>query len=201
MLMPLPTVPKRLSASSAGLLMTMQEFETIDDFEDGFRYELIHGVVVVTPPASDSEVSSNQRLGYLLDRYQEEHPQGKCIDDTLFERPVRTLDSLRRTDRSIWIGLGRAPDSKVDVPTIIVEFVSPGKAAFYRDYVEKRDEYLKVGCKEYWVFDRFDRTMTIFRANAEPQTITEGQIFTTPLLPGFELPLSKILTAGDRYSK
>jgi Uma2 family endonuclease len=202
MLMPMPmTEIKRLSATSAGLRMSPEEFQSIEDFEDGYRYELIDGVVVVTPPASDSEVSSNEILGYLLVRYRDDHPQGSCLDDTLYEREVRTLSCIRRTDRSIWIGLGRAPDSKQDVPTIIVEFVSPGRAAFYRDYVDKRDEYLKVGCHEYWVVDRFDRTMTVFRPSAEPLIITEEQLFTTPLLPGFELPLKKLFAASDRYKK
>ena len=191
----------QLSQDSAGLLMSKSEFHEIQDFEDGYRFELIRGVVVVTPPPSHSEVKANETLGILINRYVEEHLSGNCIDDTLFEREIETDPSLRRTDRSIWIGLGRTPDPDTDIPAIIVEFVSPVKAAHYRDYEEKRDEYLNVGVKEYWVVDRFDRTMTVFRPDVEPQVVKEDEIYNTSLMPGFELPLKKILAAADRYKK
>jgi Uma2 family endonuclease len=197
-----PTIgAKRFSWELAGLSMSKEEFRAIEDFDDRYRYELIRGIVIVVPPASDSEVKANETLGTMLHRYAEEHPEGKCVDDTLFEREIETIPNLRRTDRSIWIGLGRVPDTDTDVPAIIVEFVSPGRAAFYRDYEEKRDEYLSIGVKEYWVIDRFDRTMTIFRRDAEPQVVKEGEVYSTSLMPGFELPLKTILAAADRYKK
>lgn len=196
-----PEVSTSLSLGSAGLSMSKEEFRSIKDFDDHYRFELIRGVVIVTPPASNSEVKANEKLGNMLDRYAEDHPNGKCIDDTLFEREIETIPNLRRTDRSIWIGLGRVPDPETDVPAIIVEFVSSGRAAHYRDYEEKRDEYLQIGVKEYWVVDRFDRTMTVFRPAAEPQVVKEDEVYSTPLMPGFELPLKTILAAADRYKK
>jgi len=201
--MPLTSIEsQQLGPSSAGLRMSFEEFESHDDFEEGYRFELIHGVLIVTPPPANSEVSSNQTLGYLLQRYRDDNPLGKCIDDTLPEQEIKTKVCLRRADRAIWIGLGRDPIPKQDIPAIVIEFVSPGKAAFYRDYEHKRDEYLEVGCQEYWVIDRFDRTMTIFRdRKVAPEVVTEQQTFKTSLLPGFELPLKGILAAGDRYTK
>lgn len=196
-----PDVSNGLSLGSAGLSMSKEEFRAVQDFDDHYRYELIRGVVIVTPPASNSEAKANHQLGTMLDRYAEEHPNGKCIDDTLFEREIETIPNLRRTDRSIWIGLGRVPDPETDVPAIIVEFVSPGRVAHYRDYDEKREEYLQIGVKEYWVIDRFDRTMTVFRPQVEPHVVKEDEIYATPLMPGFELPLKKILAAADRYKK
>lgn len=191
----------RLTLESAGLSMSKEEFRAIEDFDENYRFELIRGAVIVTPPASNSEAKANQKLGTMLDRYAEDHPNGKCVDENLYEREIETEPNLRRTDRSIWIGLGRTPDPDTDVPAIIVEFVSPGRAAFYRDYEEKRDEYLQIGVKEYWVIDRFDRTMTVFRPEVEPQVVKESEVYSTPLMPGFELPLKKILAAADRYKK
>jgi Uma2 family endonuclease len=63
----------------------------------------------------------------------------------------------------IWVARGeRHPDPDVDIPTIVVEFVSPGKAAWRRDYIEKRDEYLETGVIEYWVIDRFSRQLAVY---------------------------------------
>jgi Uma2 family endonuclease len=48
-----------------------------------------------------------------------------------------------------------------------------------------------MGAKEYWVIDRFRRTMTVYYqppANPAERILTENELYTTPLSPGFELP-------------
>jgi len=100
----------------------------------------------------------------------------------------------------IWTGLGRIPNTRQDQPTIAIEFVSASKRDFQRDYIDKRDEYLRVGVREYWIIDRFRRRMTVVRGGADPVTeivITEQDTYTTPLLPGFELPLAPLLAVAD----
>jgi Uma2 family endonuclease len=115
------------------------------------------------------------------------------------EREVQTNVGTRRVDRAIWCGLGRSPDSRVDLPTIIVEFVSPGRRAFVRDYQDKRKEYLELGCREYWVIDRFQRRLTVYRTDQEPIVIEEGQNYETSQLPGFQLPLARLLKFADLH--
>jgi Uma2 family endonuclease len=124
------------------------------------------------------------------------------LDKTLFEREVRTRVGIRRVDRALWIGFGRSIRSKRDRATILVEFVSWGKRAARRDYQEKRDEYLEMGAKEYWVIDRFRRTMTVYfqpPANPAERILAENEVYTTPLLPGFELPLKRIIELASQY--
>ncbi len=53
--------------------------------------------------------------------------------------------------------------------------------------------------KEYWVIDRFRREMTVFRGTEAEQVILETQSYTTDLLPGFDLPLGRLLEMADRY--
>ena len=67
-----------------------------------------------------------------------------------------------------------------------------------RDYEEKRDEYRMLGIREYWVIDRFRRQLTVFRGDEEI-VLNEADHYHPPLLPGFELPLAKILQFADRY--
>jgi Uma2 family endonuclease len=194
----------RLDANSNGLLMSREEFEDIqhEECDPRFRYELLNGVVIVSPPPSDGEADPNDELGRLLRNYQDT-PQGKALDKTLFEREVATSVGIRRVDRALWIGFGRSISSKVDLPTILVEFVSPGKRAWLRDYEQKRNEYLQLGTKEYWIIDRFRRTMTVcFQPPAEPKerVVTENEVYATPLLPGFELPLKRLLELADQYA-
>src|SRR5262249_61870566 len=105
---------------SNGILMSPREFDRAQ-FVEGWRYELINGVLIVTSTPSRNERSPNQYLGHLLLVYQETHPQGSALDDTLPEEMVDTGVNRRRADRVIWAGLGRQPTD--ETPTIIVEFV------------------------------------------------------------------------------
>jgi Uma2 family endonuclease len=195
-------IRKRISPSCAGLRMTPEEFDSITDYDDRYRYELVHGVLVVTPIPSEAEADPNEELGYWLRNYRDHHPQGSILNLTLQERYLRTGDSRRRPDRVIWAGLGRIPDPEEDVPTIAVEFVSGSRRDWLRDYEEKRREYLALGIAEYWLVDRFRRTMTVYRnaprAPAE-QVVAENEVYRTDLLPGFELPLARLFAVADRW--
>jgi Uma2 family endonuclease len=141
-------------------------------------------------------------LGYLLRKYQHDHPQGKALDKTLPEHDVLCGENRRRADRVIWAGLGRRPRPAEDAPTIVVEFVSEGKRNWLRDYIVKRNEYLTAGVKEYWIIDRFQKTMTVFAPGGrwpKKQVIKARQKYVTPLLPGFELPLGTLFTLADDW--
>ncbi len=191
-----------IGPESAGVLLSPEEFDAVADFAEGYRYELVRGVLVVTPIPSEMEAGPNETLGGLLFLYRELHPLGQALDLTLPERYIAIGGGRRRADRVIWAGLGRRPDPKTDVPTIAVEFVSEGKRHWTRDYVDKRAEYLALGMAEYWIFDRFARIMTAYRATPDGVVeiaVAEGEVYRTPLLPGFELPLSRLLEAADAW--
>jgi Uma2 family endonuclease len=189
-----------LGPESAGILMTPREFDRAE-FVEGWRYELINGVLVVSSTPLRNERDPNDELGYLLRVYHDTHPQGYALDATLPEETVATRKNRRRADRVIWAGLGHLPTS-ADKPTIIAEFVSAGKRGHERDYVTKRDEYLALGVKAYWVFDRFERTLTVFTRQAgkmKKRVVREQQPYQTDLLPGFELPLARLFALADRW--
>jgi Uma2 family endonuclease len=193
-----------LTPDLAGTLMTPEEFDSADDCDELYVYELIHGVLVMTPPPSEAERGPNELLGNLLYEYRTRHPQGATLDYTLPEHPVPTTQSRRRADRVIWTGLGRVPHVHRDLPSIVVEFVSAGRRNRLRDYEAKRDEYRDAGIAEYWIVDRFRRTLTVFRQPTEPApevVVREGQVYSTALLPGFELPLSLLLAEADRLEQ
>jgi Uma2 family endonuclease len=189
-----------IGPESNGILMTPQEFDRAD-FVDGSRYELINGVLIVSPIPDESEADPNEELSYLLRLYRDQHPRGSALDATLQERIVRIRRNRRRADRLIWAGLGRRP-RKGEVPTIIAEFVSKRKRDRVRDYEDKRVDYFKIPVKEYWIIDRFQRIMTVFyRSGARimKRIIRENQKYRTDLLPGFELSLARLFQVADRW--
>lgn len=202
---PRPTTP--YGPRDAGIPMTLDEFESAE-FELGWRYEIIRGVLVVTPPPLEEERDANEELGYLLRGYQEHHPQGRALNLTLPEHNVRTPTQNRRCDRAIWAGLGRRPRTRGgpeqrDFPTITVEFPSSRPADQRRDYVEKQQEYRESGVKEYWLIDRFARRMTVFQWRGQrwvKRILGEKDVYRTSLLPGFELPLTRLFERMDEYA-
>lgn len=194
------TAITKATPEMAGLRLSPNEFDSIDEWEGDCLYELVRGVLVVVPPPSAGERGPNDVLGYLLHDYKQRHAQGSALDWTLPENQVRTADSRRRADRVIWTGLGRMPRADKDLPTIAIEFVSAGKRDARRDYIDKRDEYLAIGLREYWIIDRFRRTMTVIRrdgAEVAEFVIGEHEAYSTPLLPGFKLELEKLLSVAQ----
>src|SRR5262249_16366537 len=139
-----------------------------------------------------------------LRSYREQHPKGAVLDKTLPEHTVRIRRNRRRADRVIWTGLGRIPDPAVDVPSIVAEFVSGGRRNWERDYVVKRREYIQINVQEYWIIDRFNRIRTVAINTPDgPQDkiIREDQTYRTPLLPGFKLPLARLLGLADDWRR
>jgi len=190
----------KLAPGLAGILLSPEEFDAVEEYDELYNYELVHGVLIVAPPPAVGERGPNDQLGHLLRSYKDHHPQGTALDLTLPEHLIQTSDSRRRADRVIWTGLGRIPNTRRDQPTIAIEFVSVSKRDFQRDYIDKRDEYMRASVLEYWIIDRFRRRMTVVRGGTDQVTeivITVQETYTTPLLPGFELPLAQLLAVAD----
>jgi Uma2 family endonuclease len=197
--------PARLSLrlEMAGTLLTPEEFDAAECVDDTYSYELIHGVLVVAALPLPSETGPNQTLGNWLENYRLDHPQGSVLDGTLPEQIIRTRAGRRRADRLLWIGLGRTPRVKEDVPRIAVEFVSESRRDRRRDYQEKKVEYMELGIGEYWIIDRFRRTLTVVRKIAdviEEVVVSEGETYRTGMLPGFVLDLENLLAVADHWA-
>lgn len=190
-----PTVPMLAGPAASGMMLSPDEFDGAD-WERGWRYELIRGVVVVSPAPLPQERGPNELLGHWLLTYQETNPEGANLDATLPEHDIQIGADRRRADRVIWAGLGRKP--KVDeTPTIAIEFVSAGRRNWLRDYEVKRAEYESAGIQEYWVINRFNRTLTAFKPGQSGQIVNDDGTYSPAALPGFDLNLAQLLAAAE----
>jgi len=180
--------------------MTPDVFDLIEDYQEGCRYELIQGVLVVNPIPRKPSRGMAVRLMHLLEKYGDEFEKDIDFFTVLFEEEIRLPNgNRRRCDVAIWLELARNPQPD-DVPTITVEFVSKRKADVKRDYVDKRADYLEAGVQEYWIIDRFQRTMTALknrRGRWQERRLSEGEKYTTSLLPRFELDISELFARAD----
>ncbi len=162
--------PRRIGPRSAGIRMTAEEFDALPEerFDDRYKYEIIRGVLIVSPPVGDAEADPNDELGHLLRTYQATSPGEQALDKTMPERYVPGTPNRRRCDRAIWAGLGRLPDTQHDAPAIVVEFVSSSRRDALRDYEEKRDEYLDLCQRSRAEFINYQKRVSA-KAEAERQ--------------------------------
>jgi hypothetical protein len=63
----------KLTPELAGIRSSPEEFDTIEDCDELYNYELVHGYWLAPPPTSEN---ANQRaLGYLLRFYKDHIPR------------------------------------------------------------------------------------------------------------------------------
>lgn len=186
----------RLNPEDNGLLMTPAEFDAVEDWDRDDVFELVQGVVIVSPAPVPHGRNPNDVLGHWVQTYQESHPNGSCVDETLPERDIAVANGRRLADR-IWVGLGRIPNVDRGTPQIVIEFVSERRHDRGRDDVTKWREYREAGVLEYWKIDRTDRSVSVFTRDSQ-EKYNETRIVRSPLPPGFERSVAELMKATDR---
>ncbi len=162
-----------------------------------------NGEPVVNPPAGPDSSRRNVSLGAQLWNWNQQTGLGVVFDSSAaFSLPnsaVRGPDASWMT-RDRWEALPRIGRERFAhlTPDFVVELRSK------RDYEEKRDEYRASGVREYWIIDRFRRIMRVHRRTPEErveQVVREDETYQTDLLPGFALPLARLLRRTDSWKK
>ena len=176
---------------------------TYDDFvlfpDDGLRHELIDGEHYVTPSPSLKHQRISLNLVLLIGPWLRIRQIGEVyfapVDVVLSRSDVVVPDLLYMSnERKAQV----ATDANVQgPPELVVEVGSPSTRK--RDETIKRTLYERAGVSEYWVVDAELDVMRVYRrldgerfARPEQLSLEAGDILTTTLLPGLELPLSEI---------
>lgn len=119
----------------------------LDDFpEDGRRYELAAGWLIVSPMSRRLHQIGSRELGNELQR--------ACPSELfVFPLPIN-VDDPDNTHFEPDITVVRKEFAKIengDLPLLAVEIRSPSTAG--RDSVLQRREYARLGMPSYWLFD------------------------------------------------
>ncbi len=175
---------------------------TYDDYvqfpEDGKRHELIDGEHVVTPtPNRKHQAVSGNLLGLIWSHLQQ-HPVGRVFSapfDVILSNFDVVEPDLLYIARQRFAEIETSPWVK-GAPNLVVEIGSP--ATRKRDATVKRRLYEGFGVEEYWLVDPELDAIDVYRSvdgryqRTSQLTAEQGDVLTTPLLPGLELPLVKI---------
>lgn len=186
---------ERSQASPEEPLLTVAYLETLP--EDNNRYELIAGELHVSCAPGLPHQLVLQRLQLALGNYLKANPIGivapgagvvfsdydSVIPDLVFVRNER-WDKIVANDRF------------VAAPNLVIEVVSSGPENRKRDFKAKRELYGRFGVEAYWIVDRENRLITIYRLQGETLEeivrLGEDDNLTSPLLSGLVLNVGSL---------
>ena len=156
-------------------------YYTVDDLDrfprDGNRYELLDGVLLVTPaPGTPHQLIVSRMMSVLLPAVQDpghafvlapgvvSFPPGTQLEPDILVTPARFPVSERWSDvRDYWLA---------------VEVYSRSSRIYDHDF--KRDNYLKLGVKEVWLVDRVARSVEVSRELGANEVVRDVIVWRPP---------------------
>ncbi|MGQ9533533.1 MAG: Uma2 family endonuclease [Desulfotomaculales bacterium] len=178
--------------SSAGRKLTYADYLKIDD---GHRYELLEGELVLTPSPGFSHQYVAANIGALLRSHVEKNQLGLVLYAPFDVVPAE--DVVLQPD-VLFLSRERFPllteDCLKGMPDLVVEVLSPTSGR--RDRLQKSRLYLRHGVREYWVVDPTAETVEVFRATENGWLLAgvygPEDTLVSPLLPDFAPPVAEI---------
>lgn len=155
------------------------------------RYELVDGVVVMSPRPSPLHQAALFVILNQLKQYTDSNPGAMVfpeVDWRLDESRVYAPDVA-------CYGPGRLagiPERLTQTPDLVIEILSPATRAF--DLTTKRADYAAAGLPEYWTIDPVSASARCFvnRGGELADTNQPGTTLASSALPGFMLDLSAL---------
>ena len=156
---------------------------TLADLErfpnDGNRYELLDGVLIVTPSASNAHQIIVNRLQYRLMQAVMVPGDAQVVGPGAITVPPRT-----QLEPDILVYPARYPiDSKweeIDEHWLAVEVLSRSSRVYDREI--KRDAYIALGVPEVWLVDRWNRVVEVSRARGPGEVVRDVLRWRVPTL-------------------
>jgi Uma2 family endonuclease len=188
-----------MKPANPGVKLTYDDYVLFSD--DGKRHELIDGEHYVTPTPIRKHQAISGNLFGLIWSYLQKRPIGRVFAapfDVIFSEFDVVEPDLLYISRQRLEQIETSPWVK-GAPDLVVEIASPSTRK--RDETIKRRLYERFGVAEYWVIDpELDLVKVYRRAGERYERVAElalekGDVLTTPLLPGLDLPLAKIFEA------
>jgi Uma2 family endonuclease len=190
----------KIGPADHGRRMSLADFEHAE-VQEGRLYELGRGVITVSDVPGPRHLVQLNAIRRQLHAYDLQHPDKihTIASGSDCKILLADLESERHPDVAIY----KNPPPEGDdfwaswIPEIVMEVVSPGSEQ--RDYVEKREEYLRFGVREYWIVDAGREEVLVLRRSGGrwvERVLRVADVYRTRLLPDFEFRCEPIFEAA-----
>jgi Uma2 family endonuclease len=166
--------------------------------KNGMERWLIDGQLREKPTTVRNRIHSRlmARIVYLLEKWLESQlqPRGQILCGEAGCRLRRSPDSTVGID-VVYIAANLAQQESTETtlidgaPVLAVEILSPNDTV--EEINEKIDSYLRAGVAFVWIVDPHDRTVTIYRLDAEPELVNVHQELSGEP-PGFRVKVIEL---------
>jgi Uma2 family endonuclease len=148
---------------------TLAELHRLPD--DGNKYELVRGDLLVTPPPSEEHETIIARLTRILDPYVAVHELGLVYHARAVVRYDGSEVEPDLMVRQPPTGAVRRDWENAPTPVLVVEVISGSTRR--RDFGEKRGFYGEARVPEYWIIDAEHRSVLVVRPNVPDVVVTD----------------------------
>ena len=178
---------------------TYDEYLRLPD--DGKRWEIIRGELLMTPAPIVLHQRISRNLGWVFVAHVEDRGIGEVLyaptDVVLSHTNVVEPDILYvSTERSHII----TEKNIQGAPDLIVEILSPSTEA--RDRTDKRGLYAEYGVREYWIVDPEERIVEVLVLEEDEYRLyvryEEKDVLLSPMFPDLEIELRRVF-ATPKY--
>jgi len=166
--------------------------------DDGQRYEIIEGVLFVSPAPSFDHQFSAFKLARLMADFVEAHELGLVVVAPFDVRLPGVADPVEPD--LLFFRTGNQPQAGdqyfAGVADLIVEVLSPGTSRL--DQHVKFGAYEKAGVPEYWLVDPKSRSITVYHLDTQRREYDElgrfgaDETVRSRLLEGFEVAVAAL---------
>jgi len=153
-------------------------------------YQLIEGIIVMSPSPSFNHQRILLRLSQWIQNYLDENPIGVAVfspcDVRLDENTVYLPDLFFVRKENPRVAIDRTVTGP---PDLVVEILSPSN--FREDRIAKRAAYARAGVEEMWIVDPEARQIELHPLaqglNSSPKIVREPEPFISGLFPGLQI--------------
>jgi Uma2 family endonuclease len=175
--------------------LSIDEYADLPD--DGKRYEIIDGVLHVTPAPAPRHQRISRNLETLLIRALQDTGQGEVFDapiDVVLDRHTVVQPDILfiRSER-----LGIIGEKNIEgPPDLVIEILSPSTRR--TDVLLKGTTYARFGVASYWIVDPDLDRVELYRLDPSTASYTLAAMVSSPAvaapeeLPGLSIPLAEV---------
>ena len=168
--------------------------------DDGQRYEIIDGELIVTPAPTMGHQRVVGRLYRLLDDYAR-RVQGGEVALAPFDVRLGHFDAVEPDLVFLTATRPRVPNDENSIdyaPDLVVEVISPSSRRV--DRIRKMALYARSGVSEYWIADPMDRTLMVNLLEGKeyvPIAPDADGWIASPTLPGLRVDPAEVFSGLD----